>query len=255
MQTCQESIWQFQFSPREVSRRRPLAASGSWPSSRGLCPTARPRAGHRLSRQEGASVSAAARPRGCARKQSHVRFTTRGEGCCEGQSYSSDSVALPKGFSLNEPWMLVGNFDFDFLHSWARMELSAHSESTAQFRGRQQVELKVELGKFLQGAHRKEDWRQWKGLAGWHPSGEREGAQHDQVPRHGDSLGSADVRASRDEAGEEIEDLELGRERWWCSCKSKGNLCRRRAQIRGPRRKRKKRNRQVRWKFRCVECV
>ena len=26
------------------------------------------------------------------------------------------------------------------------MELSAHSESTAQFRGRQQVELKVELG-------------------------------------------------------------------------------------------------------------
>ena len=56
------------------------------------------------------------------------------------------------------------------------MELSAHSESIAQSRGRQQVGLKVELGKFLQGAHRKEDWRQWKGLAGRHPSGEREGA-------------------------------------------------------------------------------
>ena len=50
-----------------------------------------------------------------------------------------------------------------------------------------------------------------------------------------DSLGNAGVGASQGEAGrelrqgEEIEGLELGRERW-CSCTSKGNLCRK-AQI------------------------
>ena len=38
------------------------------------------------------------------------------------------------------------------------MEVSTHSECTAQFQGRQQAGLKAELEKFLQGAHRKGDW-------------------------------------------------------------------------------------------------
>ena len=198
--------------------------------------------------QGGASVSSAAHAGGCIRKQSDVRFATKWETCnnygrCEQQRFSSDSCFffIRRDFSP-KPWMLVGNLYFDFLQSWPRMEVSSHSESTAESLGRQQARLKAEEVPQW-GAEGRGLETEPKGLAGlsrwWKGRG---------VSRYGDFLGNADFRTRICEAGrklsqgEETEGLELGREDDGCSCKSKGNLCRRWAQIRGPWRKRKRRN-------------
>ena len=106
-QTFQESIWQFRFSPQEENRNWLLAASGSQPSSLGPCPTLSPRAEHMPSCQGGASVSSAAHPGGCTRKESDVRFTTKWETC-----HSSGDVMQSVPSDSSKPSRLAGNLYF-----------------------------------------------------------------------------------------------------------------------------------------------
>ena len=103
-------------------------------------------------------------------------------GAVKGKATPLTLLFFLRDFPLQNPERLWETFDFDFLHSWPIMEVSAHSESTAQSQGRQQVGLKAGLEKFLRGAQRKQAWRQRKGPARRHPSGDREGLNTTRFP-------------------------------------------------------------------------